>query len=290
MLILIPQNSDTNNPSSWVLLPLIFFGLVHSFYTSSLWPSIPYVAPKEFLGTAYGVTVSLQNIGLSLGPLIVAAIINSQKEGGNYRALNAVQLLEMLIAAGIAAWLWIYDLGPGKGLLTANSTEAARMYIRSGCYHGVEKKKRRRRRDGNSRKRLRYHHQHRGMIQIVASESAALIERGETRIQLWCFRGVRLELAADCDSGPGDIEGVRDEGEGVPEVDTPLEDAEEEHGRPVVHAAAQDVDQHHACDEAPRETQSFEVGPRYFQHLYRLGEEYHSIAHIAFGSSTRPGE
>ncbi len=46
-------------------------GSVYTVFAAALWPSIALTVAKNCLGTAYGVTVSLQNIGLALIPLLV---------------------------------------------------------------------------------------------------------------------------------------------------------------------------------------------------------------------------
>jgi nitrate/nitrite transporter NarK len=55
-------------------IPLIGQGLAYAFYASVVWPSVTLTVPKELIGTAFGVITSIQNIGLALFPLIVAAV------------------------------------------------------------------------------------------------------------------------------------------------------------------------------------------------------------------------
>jgi MFS family permease len=53
---------------------LIFLGIGYSIYASVIWAAIPYVVEEKTIGTAYGVTTAIQNMGLFAAPLIVGAI------------------------------------------------------------------------------------------------------------------------------------------------------------------------------------------------------------------------
>jgi len=128
-LIIIPQNNDRHTLVYTAAAPLIICGFAYCFYVSGLWPSIPYVVDKQLLGSAFGITTAIQNCGLSLGPLIVAGIVDKSVEGGNYRLLNLVQIVESGIGLAFGIWLWIYDSTRGGGVLSADSENAAKLYI-----------------------------------------------------------------------------------------------------------------------------------------------------------------
>jgi MFS family permease len=49
-------------------------GLAYALYSCVLWPSVTLTVRKELTGTAFGTITSIQNIGLALFPLMVAAI------------------------------------------------------------------------------------------------------------------------------------------------------------------------------------------------------------------------
>jgi len=57
--------------------PMIGQGIAYSLYAAVLWPSVPLTVPKQYTGTAFGVITSIQNIGLALFPLAIAAIYNA---------------------------------------------------------------------------------------------------------------------------------------------------------------------------------------------------------------------
>ncbi|TMW56666.1 hypothetical protein Poli38472_006676 [Pythium oligandrum] len=57
-------------------VPLVLQGVAYSVFAAALWPSVPYVVEPQFVGSAYGAITSIQNIGLALFPLAVAAEYN----------------------------------------------------------------------------------------------------------------------------------------------------------------------------------------------------------------------
>ncbi|KAI9989299.1 hypothetical protein PInf_019491 [Phytophthora infestans] len=57
-------------------VPLVLQGVAYSVFAAALWPSVPYVVEAKHVGTAYGAITAIQNIGLALFPLAVAAEFN----------------------------------------------------------------------------------------------------------------------------------------------------------------------------------------------------------------------
>eukprot|EP00826_Nyctotherus_ovalis_P027370 TRINITY_DN2139_c0_g1_i6.p1 TRINITY_DN2139_c0_g1~~TRINITY_DN2139_c0_g1_i6.p1 ORF type:complete len:129 (-),score=22.52 TRINITY_DN2139_c0_g1_i6:156-542(-) len=106
--MIIPQNDNPGNITYIVILPLVLCGFSYCFYSAGLWPSIPYAVDKDLLGSAFGITTSIQNVGLALGPVIASAIVNRNKSGGNYRMLNLVQIVEAGIGLSFGIVFWIY--------------------------------------------------------------------------------------------------------------------------------------------------------------------------------------
>jgi MFS-type transporter involved in bile tolerance (Atg22 family) len=64
------------------VIPMVGQGIAYSLYAAVLWPSVPLTVSKQYIGTAFGVITCIQNIGLALFPLIIAAIYNTS--GNNY--------------------------------------------------------------------------------------------------------------------------------------------------------------------------------------------------------------
>ncbi|KAL7503420.1 hypothetical protein ACHAWX_000583 [Stephanocyclus meneghinianus] len=62
--------------------PMIGQGIAYSLYAAVLWPSVPLTVSKHYTGTAFGVITSIQNMGLALFPLVIAAIYSTS--GNNY--------------------------------------------------------------------------------------------------------------------------------------------------------------------------------------------------------------
>ena len=58
------------------LVPLLIVGFGYSGTVSVCWPTLPLLVPQGVLGAAFGLMACIQNIGLSLFPLLVAAIYN----------------------------------------------------------------------------------------------------------------------------------------------------------------------------------------------------------------------
>jgi len=56
-------------------LPLSGQGIAYTIFAAALWPSVPYAVKKEYIGTANGVMTSIQNSGLAVFPIIIAAIL-----------------------------------------------------------------------------------------------------------------------------------------------------------------------------------------------------------------------
>lgn len=126
VIILLPQNNDKTVLQIAVVIPLILCGFAYCFYASGLWPSIPYVVDKQLLGSAYGITTAIQNIGLSLGPVFVSLVVNTNIIGFNYRQVNLLQIGEVSLGLVFGGLLWVYDVKYGGGVLSVNSAEAAK--------------------------------------------------------------------------------------------------------------------------------------------------------------------
>jgi MFS family permease len=78
-----------DTPGSYLeLVPLVIVGVAYSIYCAAIWGSIPYTVGEQSVGTAFGMTTAIQNIGLMIGPTIVGFIkSNSNKMFGYYWVL-----------------------------------------------------------------------------------------------------------------------------------------------------------------------------------------------------------
>jgi predicted MFS family arabinose efflux permease len=55
---------------------IMILGVGFSLVPSAMWPSVPKIIPEKQLGTAYGMIFLIQNIGLSLVPLLIGWVLN----------------------------------------------------------------------------------------------------------------------------------------------------------------------------------------------------------------------
>lgn len=56
---------------------MIVLGIAFSLVPSAMWPSVPKIIPMKQLGSAYAIIFYIQNIGLSLVPVLIGWIINN---------------------------------------------------------------------------------------------------------------------------------------------------------------------------------------------------------------------
>ncbi len=81
------------------LIPMVVLGLSFSLVPAALWPAIPLLVRGELLGTAFGVTAMMQNVGLFLFPLAAGALRDTQ---GNYTGamlmFSAMSVLGVVLA------------------------------------------------------------------------------------------------------------------------------------------------------------------------------------------------
>lgn len=56
------------------IFPMILIGLGYSLFAAALWAAIPYVVEPRTVGTAFGITTAIQNIGMSFAPTLASSI------------------------------------------------------------------------------------------------------------------------------------------------------------------------------------------------------------------------
>lgn len=79
---------------------------------------------RRHIGSAYGIIVAVENIGLSVGPLLVSAIHSATSYKRGYFGVSILNLVEALIGTGLGAYLFYYDYKHSRVLL-ANSKLAS---------------------------------------------------------------------------------------------------------------------------------------------------------------------
>ena len=64
------------------VLPLVGQGCAYSLYAAVIWPSVPLTVRPNLVGTAFGTIMVVQNLGLAVFPVVIAAI--HDRNGGRY--------------------------------------------------------------------------------------------------------------------------------------------------------------------------------------------------------------
>lgn len=60
----------------FAVIVMIVLGIAFSLVPSAMWPSVPKIIPMKQLGSAYAIIFYIQNIGLSMVPLLIGWVIN----------------------------------------------------------------------------------------------------------------------------------------------------------------------------------------------------------------------
>jgi MFS family permease len=69
-LIMIPSHLLMGVTSMYPVIPMIMLGAAFVLVPAAMWPSVPLVVKKEWVGTAFGTMTAIQNIGLGLFPYL----------------------------------------------------------------------------------------------------------------------------------------------------------------------------------------------------------------------------
>jgi MFS family permease len=69
-LILIPSHLVMGLTRLFPAYPMIALGAAFVLVPAAMWPTIPLIVPKDKVGTAFGLTTMIQNIGLALFPFL----------------------------------------------------------------------------------------------------------------------------------------------------------------------------------------------------------------------------
>jgi MFS family permease len=93
--------------------PLVGQGLSYAMFAAVIWPSIPLVIEPQYIGLGYGVTTSVQNLGLALFPVIIAALYTAN---GNLYIPTAEDFFVSLACLGFVVGLYLnyYDFHNGN--------------------------------------------------------------------------------------------------------------------------------------------------------------------------------
>ena len=106
----------------FAVIVMILLGIAFSLVPSAMWPSVPKIIPMKQLGSAYAIIFYIQNIGLSMVPVLIGNVIAANTTGGttDYTMPMSIFALFGAIAVLISVLLKIVDKKKGYGLEKSN--------------------------------------------------------------------------------------------------------------------------------------------------------------------------
>lgn len=112
----------------FAIILMILLGIAFSLVPSAMWPSVPKIIPMKQLGSAYAVIFYIQNIGLSLVPVLIGKVIDVyslHKAADGTLSYDFTVPMAIFAAFGVAAVLIavvlkMMDKKKGYGLEQAN--------------------------------------------------------------------------------------------------------------------------------------------------------------------------
>ena len=106
----------------FAVIIMILLGIAFSLVPSAMWPSVPKIIPMKQLGSAYAIIFYIQNIGLSMVPVLIGNVIAANTVNGttDYTMPMSIFALFGAIAVIISTLLKIVDKKRGYGLEKSN--------------------------------------------------------------------------------------------------------------------------------------------------------------------------
>ena len=106
---------------------MVILGIAFSLVPSAMWPAVPKIIPMKQLGSAYAIIFYIQNIGLSMVPVLIGSVIQNYAtietaEGVTYDYTIPMTIFAVfgIVAVGIALLLKHIDKKEGYGLEEPN--------------------------------------------------------------------------------------------------------------------------------------------------------------------------
>lgn len=91
------------------LVSTILLGCTYSVAAASLWPSIPLVVGSSTVGTAMGITTSVQMIGIGICNLVVGAILDNTSDDLRWKYVMLFLLGNTIMCVIVSVLLNITD-------------------------------------------------------------------------------------------------------------------------------------------------------------------------------------
>ena len=106
----------------FAVIVMILLGVAFSLVPSAMWPSVPKIIPMKQLGSAYAIIFYIQNIGLSMVPVLIGKVISNNTANGttDYTQPMSIFALFGAIAIVISVLLKIADKKYNYGLEDSN--------------------------------------------------------------------------------------------------------------------------------------------------------------------------
>ena len=106
----------------FAVIVMILLGIAFSLVPSAMWPSVPKIIPMKQLGSAYAIIFYKQNIGLSMVPVLIGNVIQSNTVNGttDYTAPMAIFAFFGVVAVIISLLLKGADKKYNYGLEQKN--------------------------------------------------------------------------------------------------------------------------------------------------------------------------
>lgn len=101
---------------------IVVLGVAFGLVPSAMWPSVPKIIPMQLLGTAYALIFYIQNIGLSLVPILIGKVNGANTVDGvtNYTPSMLIFAVFGFVAIALAWLLKREDARKGFGLEKPN--------------------------------------------------------------------------------------------------------------------------------------------------------------------------
>lgn len=106
------------------LYSIVLLGLGYSLYVANIFPCIPFVVEEKVLGSAYGISITMINVALSISPSIIGYLQdNTSREFGYYWVMCYFAGMNVL---GLILHLIIHcvDFKHYNGILDRNAKQA----------------------------------------------------------------------------------------------------------------------------------------------------------------------
>jgi nitrate/nitrite transporter NarK len=106
----------------FAVIVMILLGIAFSLVPSAMWPSVPKIIPLKQLGSAYAIIFYIQNIGLSMVPVLIGNVIAANTANGttDYTVPMSIFALFGILSIIIALLLKRADKRYGYGLEKPN--------------------------------------------------------------------------------------------------------------------------------------------------------------------------